>query len=315
MPVYLGGPNQVQLPADHVDWTHNQHTWIDWQGVEWDLSGGTSGVVLLDGVRGIGMPVVQAFKATPAGLHGSRWRGMNVPERDVFWPIELFEDAGSQAWIDHDARWWATLHPERVGLWKVTQPSGVYRTLTCRFVDDGQKAYDVAPELVGWVDYSIALVAEDPFWYGQPELRLWGPEDEQNYYGGTGGGGFGPPYFISSGSSASSATIPNPGDVEAWPTWTVYGPATSATVGIGSELIEVPITLADETEWVRIDTSPYAGETSQRAIDQDGVDRTLELGTVDFAAIPPAAEAVLNVTLVGGGQVEGRIVPAYLRAS
>lgn len=312
--VFIGGPGGITLPDDFTPWTHNVHTWIDFEGNEWDLCRGNSGLLLLAGMRGTGMPPIQPYKSVSAGLHGSRWRGMQVLERDCFWPLKVFSDAGSEAWITHDAQFWRTLHPERTGTWKVTQPNGVSRTLQVRFVDDGQKAFDTAPELIGWTHYSISLVAEDPFWKGEPISRVWGPTDEQPYFGGDSGGGFGPPYYITSGLSTSSAAIENPGDVEAWPTWTIYGPCSSAEVGVGDDVIEVPITLT-AGQWVRIETSPYAGETSQRAIDQAGVDRTAQLGTVDFAWVEPSASADLNVSIVGAGLIEGRIVPSYLRAT
>jgi hypothetical protein len=313
--VFLGAPSGVVLPPeDLTPWTHNLHTWTDYEGTEWDLCRGLSGLLLLAGMRGTGMPPITRHTSVAAGLHGSRWRGMDVVERDVFWPLKVFENGGSQEWIDHDGRFWRTLHPERTGIWTVTQPNGVSRSLTCRFDTDNGKAWDIAPERIGWTHYGISLVAEDPFWKGEPILRTWGPAEEQPYYGGTGGGGMGPPYYISSGSSAATAEIANPGDVEAWPTWTVYGPATSATVGVGSETVSIPIAL-DAGEWVRLETSPYAGDVSQRAIDNTGADRTLELGSARFAWVEPGASVALNVAIVGTGLVEGRLQPSYLRAT
>lgn len=38
----------------------------------------------------------------------------------------------------------------------------------------------------------------------------------------------------------ANAKINNPGDVDAWPTWTIIGDSTAAAVGVGTSVVEVP---------------------------------------------------------------------------
>jgi hypothetical protein len=313
--VFLASPTGVPLPEDFVPWTSNNHTWTGWDDSLWDICSGqlASGVCLLSGVRGLTMPTVQRWTSQSPAVHGSRWRGMTVLERDVFWPLEVYGVGGSQAWIEHERAFWKTMRPDKTGVWTVTQPDGNARSLICRFADDGQASFDIAPELTGWATYGITLVAESPFWRGDPIIRTFGADDSQNYFGGTGGGGFGPPYYITSGLTMAGAAVDNPGDMDAWPTWTINGPSTLATVGVGTSAITVPIALSGG-QWVRIETSPDAGANAQRAIDQAGVDRTSQLGAVEFASIPPGAPADLNASMTGAGTIDVEITPQYLRA-
>jgi hypothetical protein len=307
--VFLTTPTRVTPPAGFTPWTFNEHTWTGWDGASFDLATGRSGVLLMAGARGLGIPPITRYTSSSASVHGSRWRGMNVQEREAFWPLKVYLNAGSQAWIEHDRAFWHSLHPEHVGTWTVTQPNGDSRSLQLRLVDDGQFAPDTAPELIGWARYGVTMVAEDPFWKGAPIDRTWGNVATVNYFGGPTGGGFGPPYYITEGSSASAAVIQNPGDVDAWPVWTLAAPFTSAAVGVGTKLVNVPFAMASGS--LSIDSDP----TVQTAVDHLGNDRTADLGTVDWASIPPSELAVLNVSIVGTGRVTGRVVPRYLRAT
>jgi hypothetical protein len=162
--------------------------------------------------------------------------------------------------------------------------------------------------VAGWASYGITLVAEQPFWEGPAVTRAWQASEPVPFIGGgpsnpTGG------LYISSGSTLGSASMPNPGDEPAWPVWLIHGPTVSVSVGVGGRVIEVPFPLA-EGEQLLIDTAP----TAQTAIDSDGVERTAELGQVEFAPVPPGESVDLSLTMVGQGVVEAAITPLWHRA-
>lgn len=291
-------------------WKSCQHTWTGWDGSVWDLSGGTNGVVLAAGVRGMHAPPIIRYATKTASRPGSLHRGNNTDERDVFWPTRVFNDTGSQAWIEHNRRWWSTLDEDTTGLWSVIQPSGEKRSLRLRFTGETDDADDISPELVGWALYGIQLVAEQPFWMGEPVVRRFeSAEAPETYYGGSSGGGFGPDYYVMRGSTLDTATISNDGDVPTAPIWRVNGPSTSAQVGLDGHLVTFPITLA-EGEWLALDTDA----SSQVVYDQDGNDRTGELGLDDFWDIPKGASVPLSLDIVGGGSIEVTVVPKFKRA-
>lgn len=294
------------------DWGGMDMLWTGWDGSEWVISDQSQGVVLLSGVRGLNMPQTRPFLSVSSAVHGSRQRGWRADEREVFWPLKVFSKGGSAAWLAHERAFWRTMHPDRPGVWRVSQQGGESRTLTARFRDDGGQAFDTIPSLTGWQHYGIYLAAEQPFWAGQPVTGTWAASPPQDFFDGSNGG---PVFVISSGSTFDKATLSNAGDVEAWPVYTVAGPSTAASVGGVTVPFEVPAGKA-----VRIDTAP--GPTSQTALfgDWDGkelsntVDRTKELGTVDFSPIQPGEDRKLTISLTGAGQITVEFTPLYFRA-
>lgn len=119
----------------------------------------------------------------------------------------------------------------------------------------------------------------------------------------------GPPFTIMSGSNLASAAIDNPGDEPAFPAWTLAGPFTSASVGVGPSQIVVPFAMAAGESLV-IDPRPSA----QTAITGAGVDRTGDLGAVAFAPVEPGIPRPLSLSMVGAGSVTATLLPLYWRA-
>lgn len=308
----LAVPAAPPAPPAVVDWSGLRVVWTGWDGSEWVLSDPSSGVQLGQGVRGFGMPEPVRYTSTSPALAGSRHRGMSYAEREVFLPVGVFCDAGSRAWLDYDAAFWATLHPERVGVLSVTQPAregqsvGEIRTLTARCISDGALSLDRDPSYDGWAAYGITFIAEDPWWYGPSIVRTWTSAVSTPFLGGS---GYGPPFYISPGGTLAGATMPNPGDVKAWPTWTLDGPTTSVTVGLDGHAVSYTATIADGAGIV-IDTSP----DQRTVLDLAGVDRLSGLVAADFRAIQPGAEVALSLAMTGSGTVTASLRPPYLRA-
>lgn len=261
-------------------------------------------MLVQDGVRGLGMPAVQRWASTAPAVHGSRWRGHRVEEREVHWPLLVWSDRGTDAWLERDRALWAGLRPDLVGLWQVATASG-WRRLRLRWVEaDDQYARD--PLRAGWNVYGIRLVAEQPFWEGETRVVEWGAATAVPFFPG-------PPFTIGGGQDLGSATLTNPGDVPAWTTWRVHGPCPSARVGVAGRVIEVPFGITAGQTLV-IDTAPEA----QTAIlhttpDGEGVDRTGQLGAASFAPVPPGESVELSLQ-AAGGRVSCELTPLYYRA-
>jgi len=149
--------------TSHPEWSGMVMKWVGWDGSEWTISDPSQGVVLLSGVRGLNMPPTKRHTSTSPALHGSRRRGWITDEREVFWPVKVFSDGGSAEWLAHERAFWRTMHPDKPGVWSVTQPSGETRTLTAVYDNDGGQEFDVIPSLTGWMNYGVYLAAEQPF--------------------------------------------------------------------------------------------------------------------------------------------------------
>jgi hypothetical protein len=305
--VLLYAPGFSPGVVDQTPWAACQHTWVGWDGSEWDLSHGLSGLALQAGTRGLEDAPIIHYKSKSAALAGSSWRGFNIDERECLWLLKVYSNGGSAEWIKHNRRFRRTLLPDRTGQWVVTQPvTGERRTLTVRFTGLQDDSWDIDPSLQGARVYGFLMGAENPLWMGEPITRTFDNTDAENFYGGAAGGGFGPPFFLSSGTLVSSASIVNPGDVSVWPTYRVDGPSDTATING----VTFPMTLADG-EWVSINADP----SDQVAVDDTGADRTSELEDIqNLAEIPIGDPIPLEITMTGSGTVTVTITPAYLRA-
>ena len=294
------GANSVPNPPNR--WPGMNMLWTGYDGSVWDLTTGRTGACMLAGVRGLTMPEVTHHKSRSAAVPGSRWRGSSTEEREVFWPIQLYHDTSSEEWVARDRAFWATLQPHRTGVWSVTQPSGEKRTLTLRFRDDGQAAFNYDPAMTGWMNYGITLDAEQPYWEAAPISATWRAGSPTSFFGGSN------VVTIASGQEATSAKIDNPGDVPTYPVWTLTGPLSAATLGINGRSINVGFSIASGQTLV-IDTSPAALTAMM-----GGVDRIASLGTSDFAPVPAGNGIPISLAVVGSGTVAMEITPLYYRA-
>ncbi|WP_210416687.1 hypothetical protein [Glutamicibacter sp. ZJUTW] len=279
--------------------------WTGANGDAFDLTNWRQGVFIKqDGIEGLGSPERQDWvSALSPFVHGQEYRGHTVIAREIFLPIYLYADGASQAWHDMDARFWATLKPGELGTLSVETPGGV-RTISARFkAVDGAMQRD--PFYFGWAHYGITLVADDPFWYGEPVSRAWAqPETKLFFHKVTGEQLFN----INSGSVLSSASFTNAGDVEAWPVWEVEGPFTQIALGVGARQVSYVASVGAGSKFV-LDSDPR----DQTAL-VNGVDVTGDLGDYGFTPIPSGKSMPLNLSMAGTGTVHATIVPRFYRA-
>lgn len=270
------------------------------------LNPASHGVMLVqDGVRGLGMPPVKRYTSTSPAVHGSRWRGHQVEEREVMWPLFVWSDAGTADWLERDAALWRSFRPDVEGWWEFATSNAV-RRLRCRFSDDSDHSFSADPSRRGWDLYGVRMVAEDPWWHGASVHVEWGQGSTDPFLPG-------PPFTIGGASDMGTATLRNPGDVPAWPVWSIPGPSAGATVGLAGRTVSVPFAIAAD-EVLVVDTRP--SQMTAMAYSSSGavVDRTGSLGPSTFAPVPPGTVADLSLSVDGGGPVRATLDPLYYRA-
>lgn len=308
--VYLYSPRYVPPPPRPQTFFPFHMTWTGWNGTVVPLTdpgpdASTGAMLVNTGLRGLAMPPIQRYTSTSPAIAGSRYLGSSVDERDAHWNLYVYSETGSKEWMEYDRALWRTLDPTRTGTWTVTHPDGETRTLQCRLVDDDNHAFDHDPSAFGWSLYSINLVAEQPFWAGEKITREWGSGGSIPFFNGNSA----PLFYISRGATYDSATLTNPGDVDAYPIWHLKGPFTVGYVGVGTRLIRIPFGLQVGEELV-IDTRP----DHQSAYTSAGVRRTGDLSEADFAPIPSGEDVNLNIAIVGNGSISVELTPLYYRA-
>jgi hypothetical protein len=320
--IVYGAPYLPPVPAAPA-WAGLGMRWAS-KGTEWALTDPSTGLFLMPGVRGLGSVASTRHSTESPAVAGSRFEGASFLDREVFWPLHIFSDAGSVDWMHRDRAFWRTMDPEDTGVWTVTHPDGAHRSLRLRFQSDGDRALDLDPLRSGWASYGITLVAERPFWEGVPEVRSFaGQAPPLPFFEPTG-----PQVVnIASGYSVANASMDNPGDVESYPRWFIEGPALTASVGVGSMVVDVPFEVP-EGQCLVIESDPdLIGATlydvvsgapskpSERVVGVDlinPVDMTAALGEADFAPIPAGTAVPLSLTLVGLGKVEA-LLPTLFR--
>lgn len=302
-------------------WVKTGMTWTGHDGTVWDLTDPNGGVCLLrDGVEGLHHPKFTQWVRKGPAVPGQVFRGAIAEERNVVLPLVVFEDSGSKAWIEHDRKFWKSMHPRRLGTLTVSPGgTGAKRSIKLRYVPEDY-SYEVDPALSRWAAYVALLVADQPFWTGTTVRAAWGTGGAQEFYEEDG------PQLVNimTGHTMANAAVTNDGDEDAWPVWTVIGPSTAAHAGVGADVVEVPFVVPDGKAVV-VDTDPrmrtalecdYTPATGNTPpLFTNPVDRTADLtGAVNWARIPAGQTSPVNISITGGGAMMVELTPLYWRA-
>lgn len=322
---YAGIPTST-APTDAARFECLGMTWTGWDGSVWDLANMASGVVLLDGIRGLGLPTGTRFRDQSPASHGSQHQGFKWDEREVFWPLKTWHESGRK-FIERDRAFFKTLHPAKIGRWTVTHPDGTPRHLDLRLepstADPGP---ELMPTLFGWARYGIYLTADQPFWVGAPSIRSFkAPTSPEAFFEPNG-----PHLFnIGQGFTLANASIDNIGDEESYPKWFLdNGIAAGSWVGVGALVVNIPF-VVPEGKCLVIDSDPRkigailydvvggSASPSSRVIGIhmiNPVDMSEEIGEADFGAVEPGMSKPLSISFSGTGLVEAYLPNLYDRA-
>jgi hypothetical protein len=277
-------------------------TWTGWDGTVWTLTDEAGGVYLPNaGVRGLNAPKSEIYTSESPARDGARYQGARRLPREVFWPIEVFTDGGSEAWLNLDAAFWRTLDEDRPGTLRVTRPNLNWRELELRYVDDGDHSFVPDPSVVGWEVYEVTLMAYQPYWRGKTIVAgPWSAAGDQPPLYPEGGGHV----SVADGSTLGEAVVMNPGDVDVWPLHRVSDTENPVTITLNGQDVSVPFAVDGE---LVIDTD------NQVAL-LNGEDVTGDIGDIDFEPLQPRVPTTIAVEIVGAGQVSTEFVPLYRRA-
>lgn len=285
-------------------WSKMTHTWTGWDGSVWDLSRPSGGVFLLrEGLEGLGMPDFTNYTHGSPIVHGVQWDGWLATGRKVYWNIGVYSDTDSLDWVKLNRGFWKTMRPGKTGVWTVGLPTGEKFSLRLRLSSGGGAVFDQDPVQHGWKAYGIELFPEQPFWEAPDVFKEWGAGERVPFLGPE---DVGPPLYISPVATLGSATVTNSGDVETFIEWTVIGPTSGVTVGIGKEETIVPFQVPKGKKLV-IDTNPR-----NLIAELDGVDVMDQLTKFSYPALQPGANIKLSLSMQGLGTVQARFTPLML---
>lgn len=230
MPIITGqvvtDPPPTTPPEVPADTGQATAVYYDPSGTAWPLTDvdPTRGyVTLLDGVSGLGAAPV-ALTTDPYPRGGVRLRHVQPQARNIVWPLLVYGST-HQEFTDRWrmlARAFTRTLREGPGILEIGRPDGGRRRIEVRYQEgwEGQTTYGDALDDAA----VVTLLCEDPYWYDPV------PVTERREHS-AGSVGFLDNFFqLSSGRTLGSTTLVNPGDVTAWPEWTVTGPASLVTL-------------------------------------------------------------------------------------
>ncbi len=315
------------LSVDTPKWLGLPMRWEGADGSSWELTDRGLGVYMRPGVRGLGMPQYDRYSSRAGLVPGSRHKGSNALDREVYWPVKVWTNEGSTEFMRFDRAFWASFDPDVEGRWVVSHPGGATRHLRCRFVevdDDLGKN----PVRRGWAEYKIRLLADSVFWRGDVQRESFRPPAPRPFYvtdadRTTYGYTADVIEYLSPGGSLDSASFRNDGDVPLYPVWTALGLTQAVSFGPTGGSIIIPFQIA-EGYAARIDTNPadpaarvlwYGVWDATNRVILNPVNRSGELDPATrFMPILPGEEQKLNIQMTGVGTVIVEGVPQYRRA-
>jgi phage-related protein len=262
---------------------------------------------LLWGVAGRFMPKIAFVEDETAGREGARVRRVKVPPREVAVP-EFFRGTSRTDLRNQLRTIVRRLYPvPGDGRLQVVAEDGAIRELVCRYSEglEGQETRENGGTL-GLKALLVFRAAEDPFWRAQTPTVLTFTSGE-------------PPMFfpilpleVAPTSIFGNITISNPGDVDAWPIWTINGPASGATLTdrtTGDTIVLSTVIAAGRR--IFIDTTP--GIKTVKLDDGTNLYGDLDPGSSLFPLQP--GTNTIAVTLIGStddSSIELSYRPRYL---
>lgn len=315
----------IPPPPPVSPWRGLDLSWTGWDGSEWDLTSPSSGLFLMPGVRGLGMPQFERQSSTSPMVAGSRHRGSSTKDRDCFWPLYLYSDKGSTEFVEHNRAFLRSLDTDEEGMWTAQLPDGSQRTLRLRLTG-AEDSLTHDPVQRGWIRHAFNLLADQPYWLGEPVRKSWSQGDMRSFYVSaedrvTYGYANDVIYYLSPGGTLDSAVFTNDGDVPAYPIWTVIGETTAVNFGVGDRRVIVPFTIPAGYA-VQLDTDPVNGQVlwygqwsaSKKAL-VNPIDRTAELNPASaFVAIPRGQDRALSFQMTGTGTIIAEVRSRYRSA-
>lgn len=287
-------------------------TWIAPDGSVWPLMDEASGVrTLAEGISGLDAAPITLTRDKQA-RGGTRVRHVQAEERVITWPLEIWSD---ESHLEFVQRWRTMLDAITQttelgpGWLQLARPDGTVRQIACYYQDgfEGKQGLGILADQA-----VITLLAPDPYWQDTVATSI--PRDYA-----TGHPFLAPFPTVSSAHVLGDTVVTNPGEITAWPEWTITGPASGLTATLTSTGASFTLSpgatahgnlLAGETATIR--TNPMqvrgpAGEVWTSAINFPGA--------VLWGL--PRGDSAVTFALTGAGpgsHIELRFYPRYRSA-
>jgi hypothetical protein len=180
---------------------------------------------LAPGIEGLDQPTTSLFQQRAAGQFGSYSRGVDVPAREIFLPILTHHPSYPELLAARDFynRLTSPYHGHTVRI-TVQRPDG-----TSRYIDGFRTGDGPSWDRATWIPriamqkFGQLFVCPDPWWRGAPVTLQWSGSSPTDFFPIT------PVQLSADRLLGVPQSINVPGDVIAYPAFTITGPTTSVT--------------------------------------------------------------------------------------
>lgn len=320
--VYAQGVTTPPKPPNPFSGLTMTYTGPD--GQVWDLY--AENVAAMDnGVNGTHLPAFADF-VTALLTDGQRYRGGRTMPRTIGWVIRVAERTSGD-FLALDRRLWKSFHPKKLGVWEIKTPDqfASTRRLKVRLQSDGGHSWGEDPSLWGRDEYPVTMVADQPFWLGEPITQSWGKAAAVPFWGGLAGDGN---LWISEGSTADSATMTNPGDEDAFAVWTAAAEGANVDVVVTVDGGKLGLPTVPNGTALRVYSdpeSPSAWTGTMVEVEdpvtgdlvkvfEPDVDVSGLIDPWDLPPIPAGEDVPIGFAMTGLGTVSATIEPKHWRA-
>jgi hypothetical protein len=287
--------------------TSMQATWVDPSGVEWPLTdtSDSRGYFTRTDIAGWGARAYELVTDPVAG-GGESVRFIRANPARITWPLYIRGDTHLeflQRWRDLRAAFMSTLWKGQTGTLRVTRGDGTAREIDC-FLEDGFQGQGGENWL--YANAVLTLYAPEGSWRDTAVVNV-----PRSY---TPGSDFLNPFpTISSSQILGRVPIDNAGELPAWPSWLITGPATvvTATNWTTSQSWVLTTTLAaGETATINTLPRPTArGPVGQNLVGSfnwpDAYLWPLVSGTNDVEFVVAGASTGTSIQMVYQARYEG----------
>lgn len=199
-------------------------SFTDPAGAVTKFSDWANGWALQPGAKGLDMPAYTFTQDESPGIDGYAVRQVRAQGKEIALPIAFWADDSRAAYLTRRRTLIRSLNPKRgEGTLTVTQADGTARTIGARYTAglEGDESLDAAG--ARWCMGVLTFGCPSPFWLGPEVTTEW-----RSAVSGT----FFPilPLVVGPSQVLGSVTVDNDGDDDAFPVWTITGPATAISL-------------------------------------------------------------------------------------
>lgn len=199
-------------------------SFTDPAGLVTKFSDWANGWVLQPGAKGLDMPAYAFSQDESPGIDGYAIRQVRAQGKEIALPVAFWADDSRAAYLARRRGLIRSLNPKRgTGTLTVTQTDGTSRTIGARYSAglEGDESLDAAG--ARWCMGVLTFACPSPFWLGAEVTTEWRAAVSGTFFPVL-------PLAVGNSQVLGAVTVDQDGDDDAYPVWTITGPATSVSL-------------------------------------------------------------------------------------